>query len=132
MQCMPIALHQLPDDIDALKSLVADQLARNEQLQADKQAVDQKNEQLTARVLSLQEQLNLALARRYAASSEKLSPDQICMFDEAELDGEAAAGRDADTEADDDGIMVAAHKRKKRGRKNSRSWSAAVIMTVSY
>jgi len=115
MQCMPIALHQLPDDIDALKSLVADQLARNEQLQADKQAVDQKNEQLTARVLSLQEQLNLALARRYAASSEKLSPDQICMFDEAELDGEAVP--DTDVDADDDEIMVAAHQRKKRGRK---------------
>ena len=47
MQCMPIALHQLPDDIDALKSLVADQLVRNEQLQADKQAAEQKNEQLT-------------------------------------------------------------------------------------
>ncbi len=122
MQCMPIALHQLPDDIDALKSLVADQLVRNEQLKADKQAAEQKNEQLTTenqrykvQVLTLTEQLNLALARRYAASSEKLSPDQICLFDEAELDGEAVAGTDADT--DDDEIMVAAHKRKKRGRK---------------
>jgi hypothetical protein len=74
---MPIALDHLPNDINALKSLVADQVVRNEQLQADKQAVVQKNEQLTARVLTLQEQLNLALARRYAASSEKLSPDQI-------------------------------------------------------
>ncbi len=122
MQCMSIALHQLPDDVDALKSLLADQatkldqfVVRNEQLQADKQAVDQKNEQLTARILSLQEQLNLALARRYAASSEKLSPDQICLFDEAELDGKAALSTDAD--AGDDEIMVAAHKRKKRGRK---------------
>ena len=53
---MEIALDQLPDDIDALKSLAADQVARNEQLQS--------------RVLTLQEQLNLALARRYAASSE--------------------------------------------------------------
>ena len=41
---------------------------------------------LGAKVLSLQEQLNLALARRYAASSEKLSPDQIYLFDEAEAD----------------------------------------------
>ena len=31
---MPIALNQLPDDIDALKSLVADQAVRNEQLQS--------------------------------------------------------------------------------------------------
>ena len=124
MQCMPTALHQLPDDVDALKSLLADQLVRNEQLQTDKQAVDQKNEQLTTenqrykvQVLTLTEQLNLALARRYAASSEKLSPDQICLFDEAEFDSEAAAVADASVEADDDEITVAAHQRKKRGRK---------------
>ena len=122
MQGMPIALHQLPDDIDALKSLLADQavkldqfVARNEQLQADKQATEQKNEQLKVQVLTLTEQLNLALARRYAASSEKLSPDQICLFDEAELESVLASVADAD--ADDDEIMVAAHTRKTRGRK---------------
>jgi len=114
MQCMPIALHQLPDDVDALKSLLAEQLVRNEQIEADKQAVDQKNEQLKVQVLTLTEQLNLALARRYAASSEKLSPDQIWLFDEAELEGEAELGTAAD---DGDEITVAAHKRKKHGRK---------------
>jgi len=93
---MPIALNQLPDDIDALKSLVADQAVRNEQLQS--------------RVILLQEQLNLALAKRYAASSEKISPDQVCMFNEAETAVESAP----DT---DDEILVPAHKRKKRGRK---------------
>jgi transposase len=115
---MPIALHQLPDDIDALKSLVAEQLARNEQLQAEQQTVTQKNEQLKAQVLSLQEQLNLAIARRYAASSEKISPDQIFLFDEAEAAG--CAGADADDTAEpaaDDMVTVAAHQRKKRGRK---------------
>jgi len=114
---MPSALHQLPDDIDALKSLLVDQLVRNEQLQTDKHAINQKNEQLRFQVLTLTEQLNLALARRYAASSEKLSPDQICLFDEAEFDSETAAGTDAEAAADDGEIMVAAHKRKKRGRK---------------
>ena len=121
MQRMPIALHQLPDDVDALKSLVVDQLVRNEQLQVDKQAVDQKIEQLTTenqrykfQVLTLTEQLNLALARRYAASSEKLSPDQICLFDEAEFDSDAAADAEADG---GDEITIAAHQRKKRGRK---------------
>jgi hypothetical protein len=109
---MPIALDQLPDDVDALKSLVADQFVRNEQLQADKQAVVQRNEQLTARVLSLQEQLNLALARRYAASSEKLSPDQIRLFDEAEAESETDPAVDVD-----DVTIVPAHTRRKRGRK---------------
>jgi hypothetical protein len=54
---MPIALHQLPDDIDALKSLLADQLVRNEQLTTE-------NQRYKAQVLTLTEQLNLALARR--------------------------------------------------------------------
>ena len=94
---MQIAPDQLPDDIDALKSLVVDQAVRNEQLQS--------------KVLILQEQLNLALAKRYAASSEKISPDQVCLFDEAEADVPATE------DADDDVILVPAHTRKKRGRK---------------
>jgi len=96
---MPIALDQLPDDIDVLKSLVADQVVRNEQLES--------------KVILLQEQLNLALAKRYAASSEKVSPDQIRLFNEAEADSEAAATRDMDDEV----VVVPAHQRRKRGRK---------------
>ncbi len=103
---MPIALDQLPDDIDALKSLVADQLVRNEQLTTE-------NQHYKAQVLTLTEQLNLALARRYAASSEKLSPDQIRLFDEAEAESEATPAPDVD----DDVTIVSAHSRKKRGRK---------------
>jgi len=106
---MEKAQKQLPDDVDLLKSLVADQLALNEQLQADKQAVDQKNKHLEAQVLTLREQLNLALARRYAASSEKISPDQYLLFDEAETDTEI--------EWEDDEVIVPAHTRKKGGRK---------------
>ena len=106
---MERALDQLPDDVDLLKSLVADQLARNEQLQANQQAIVQENEGLKARVLTLQEQLNLALARRYAASSEKISPDQYRLFDEAETDTEAPP--------EDDEVIVPAHTRKKGGRR---------------
>jgi len=94
---MPTTPNQLPNDLDALKSLVADQAVRNEQLQSQ--------------VTLLQEQLNLALAKRYAASSEKISPDQVCMFDEAEADAPAIE------DTDDEVILVPAHKRKKRGRK---------------
>jgi transposase len=101
---MPIALDQLPDDVAALKSLVADQLARNEQLTT-------QNQQYKAQVLSLQEQLNLALARRYAASSEKISPDQIRLFDEAEVEAPTADLGEAET------VIVPEHARGKRGRK---------------
>lgn len=97
---------QLPDDIDALKALVAEQATRNA-------ALEQQNARQSVKILSLQEQLNLALARRYAASSEKVSPDQIRLFDEAE-----AESREAPDEAGTgDSIDVPAHTRKKRGRK---------------
>ena len=102
---MPNAPDQLPDDIDALKALVVEQAARVTRL-------EEKNVHLDAKVFSLQEQLNLALARRYAASSEKLSPDQIYLFDEAE----AVASTD-DTAELDETVEVPAHTRKKRGRK---------------
>jgi transposase len=110
---MPIQPHQLPDDINALKVLVAAQAAHNEQLLAQKQASEQENVRLNAKVLTLQEQLNLALARRYAASSEKLSPDQVNLFDEAEC----GANPEVDEEDDTEAISVPAHTRKKRGRK---------------
>jgi len=114
---MPIALHQLPDDIDALKSLLADQAIKLDHFVVRNEQLTTQNQRYKAQVLTLTEQLNLALARRYAASSEKCSPDQICFFDEAEVDSAAVDGTGADADSDADEIMVAAHTRKKRGRK---------------
>lgn len=101
---MKIAPDQLPDDVDALKALVADQAVRNEQLTTE-------NQRYKTQVLTLTEQLNLALARRYAASSEKLSPDQICLFDEAEAETQTAVFTEEET------VTVPEHTRRKRGRK---------------
>jgi transposase len=104
---MVIALDKLPDDIEELKSIVANQLALNKKLASE-------NQQYKHQVLTLQEQLNLAIARRYAASSEKISANQLRLFDEAELD----AGTDIpEDEPEDDSITVPEHKRRKRGRK---------------
>lgn len=100
---MPNVPKQLPNDIDALKALVLEQAGRVTRL-------EEKNVRLDAKVFSLQEQLNLALARRYAASSEKLSPDQIRLFDEAEVEVQEAL-------AEDNTVTVPEHSRKKRGRK---------------
>ncbi|MHB8456003.1 MAG: IS66 family transposase [Acidiferrobacterales bacterium] len=85
----------------------------NEQLLADHRAVSEKNAQLQTRVTILQEQLNLALARRYAARSEQGSPDQVRLFDEAEVDT-TTAQRDVSVA---EGVRIAAHTRQKRGRK---------------
>jgi len=106
---MEKAPNQLPDEVDLLKSLLADQAIKLDQAAAQKQQLLARNEQLESRILTLQEQLNLALARRYAASSEKISPDQYRLFDEAETDTEV--------EWEDDKIIVPAHTRQKGGRK---------------
>jgi len=70
MQNLP---DKLPDDVDSLKKLVTQQASRNAQLTTE-------NQHYRIQVLSLQEKLNLEIARRYAASSEKLSPDQLRLF----------------------------------------------------
>ncbi|MCF6226791.1 MAG: IS66 family transposase [Xanthomonadales bacterium] len=120
---MKEVLNQLPDDIESLKSLVVEQVlkltetsthnkrlaAQNQRYKADKQAVVQKNKHLKTQILTLQEQLNLALARRYAASSEKINPNQYRLFDEAETDQELPP--------EDAEVIVPAHTRKKGGRK---------------
>ena len=100
MQSLP---DKLPDDINSLKELVTQQASRNAQLTTE-------NQQYKTQILSLQEQLNLALARRYAASSEKLSPDQLRLFTEAETDGDLLEDDNEET------ITVPGHQRKKRGR----------------
>ena len=97
---------QLLDEVKSLKILLAEQAVQNQQLL-------QENQHISAQVLSLQEQLNLALARRYAASSEKISPDQIRLFDEAEQATVPALTNDELPEE----VLVPAHPRKKRGRK---------------
>ncbi len=99
-------LTPLPDDIDILKTLVAEQRALNTQLQAE-------NHQYKAQVLTLQEQLNLALARRYAASSEKIAANQLRLFDEAEVEVKGEPIEDIPSEP----IIIEAHTRQKRGRK---------------
>ncbi len=103
MLCMPIALDQLPDDVNALKALVVGQARKHDEVVA-------RNAQLQSKVITLQEQLNLALARRYAASSEKIAPDQIRLFDEAEAEVQTEP-------AEEDAITIPEHRRKKRGRK---------------
>jgi transposase len=113
---MPTVRAQWPDDIEALKSLLVEQITKHDEAAARAAELEQENRRIKAQVLSLQEQLNLALARRYAASSEKISPDQVRLFDEAEVGCAEADAADAEV-SDDETVAVAAHQRKKRGRK---------------
>ena len=105
-------LDQLPDDIEALKTFIANQattldgmIARNEQL-------SEQNQQYKSQVVLLQEQLNIALAKRFASRSEQLSPDQLRLFDEAEMTSSA----EAEVEPEES-VAVSSHRRKRGGRK---------------
>jgi transposase len=102
---MPAPLNSLPNEVSQLKSLLVNQTVLVKKLESE-------NQQYKHQVLTLQEQLNLAIARRYAASSEKIPAEQLRLFDEAELDIEAYP-----SEPEDDSVTVPEHKRRKRGRK---------------
>ena len=96
----------LPNDIEALKAVIA--------------LRDATIEHWMRRAELLQEQLNLAIARRYAARSEKSHPGQAQLFDEAECaacvpeipDGMAEAAGDESLET-----VSPAHPRQKSGRR---------------
>ncbi len=102
---MSSVLDQLPDNVDALKTLVVDHAARNEQLA-------EENQQYKSQVVILREQLNIALAKRFASRSEQLSPDQIRLFDEAESTSSAESKINPE-----ETVAVAPYRRKVGGRK---------------
>src|SRR5690606_34953861 len=110
-----------PDDVESLKALVLEQAGQLQDVTGQVARLTADNARYQARVITLTEQLNLALARQYAARSEKLSVDQLPLFDEAETEaadaGPEAGGGDAESETDADPIEVAGHTRKKRGRR---------------
>ena len=63
----------------------------------------------------LEEQIRQLIQKRFGASSEKYSPDQVSLFDEAEQEQELSD--EDDDEAEDDTLIVPSRTRKKVGRK---------------
>jgi len=94
------AAKDLPESIDALKQLVS---AKEQMLLAKDQ-----------RIAVLEEQLQLLTHKRFGASSEKASLDQLHLFNEAEATVEQSSETVA---ADADETTVPEHKRKKPGRR---------------
>ena len=94
------ATKNLPNDIDTLKALVV-----------AKEALVAANEQ---RIAELEELLQLALHKRFGASSEIANADQLHLFNEAEALSDATPEEPAGAETE---TSVAAYTRKKRGRK---------------
>ena len=114
---MPEAPTKMPSTVAALQALVAQQMAEKAEQQARLAELEHENKRQSARIFTLQEQLNLALARRFAASSEKLSPDQIRLFNEAEIDAQAAPAEDDTGDVIDvPGPAIALEFPRNRGR----------------
>ncbi|MDH5233103.1 MAG: IS66 family transposase zinc-finger binding domain-containing protein, partial [Gammaproteobacteria bacterium] len=96
---MKLKTDDLPNDIEALKDIIRIQQSRESYLQNQ---IDQ-----------LLEQIRLARHQRFGSQSEKSSPDQLGLFNEAETD-------QPDIETLDNtstGTTVQSHQRKKPGRK---------------
>jgi transposase len=116
---MAKAEKDLPESIEALKALVV----ANEELVFAKDKVISAKEQLLLerdqRIAVLEEQLQLLTHKRFGASSEKSSADQLHLFNEAEqTQSEATADEPGETPAaDDTETTVPEHKRKKPGRR---------------
>ncbi len=92
---MSLVAEQLPDDVDALKQLV---------LSYQGKAYHQQD-----RIDYLEEQLRLLLQKRFGASSEQQSIDQLGLFNE----GEAVENETVEA---DDGVTVQPHQRR-RGKR---------------
>ena len=94
---------ELPDDVEALKAIVAQVVAEKEAAIASRDAT----------ISALQEQIQLLLARRFAASSERVADGQLGLFNEAEeLDADTAPQPGDDKDAP---VAVVGHSRRRRG-----------------
>ena len=65
----------------------------------------------------LEERIRQLIQKRFSASSEKYSPDQVNLFDEAEQEQQEQEEDSNDQNPKDDEIAIPAHTRKKAGRK---------------
>ena len=96
--------NQLPNDVEALKALVLD-------LQAKQQQQHRKEQQYQKRINHLEEEIRLMLQKRFGASSEKLDIKQLGLFNEAE-----APESDQEEQRDTAATQVASYQRK-RGKR---------------
>ena len=136
---MDVRNDSLPDDVKLLKTLLLEQqqhfsqqqhnaqltIARQQKLidrverSADTQTkkvgvLQNKIVQHKTRIQILEEQLQLLRAHQFGQRSEKLfNPDQIQLFNEAEVLADEPQDEPGD-ESDDDTIDVPAHTRKRR------------------
>ncbi len=96
---------KLPSDVDGLQRMLLDVAATKEELEAELAAQQ-------AEIENLREQIRLLLHKRFGPSSEKLSREQLQLFNEAEGLVEKEQG-----ESSEPTVPVSAHTRVKAGRR---------------
>ena len=96
---MSTAALDLPEDVQALRAYI------DAQDRAHRLQLAQRDSQIAG----LKEQIQLLLAQRFGASSEKVSSAQLGLFNEAELEGVP--------EPEPEAVTVPAHERKRGKRK---------------
>ncbi|MCP4040388.1 MAG: IS66 family transposase [Gammaproteobacteria bacterium] len=99
----------LSNDLDTLRQLVLSQQQLIAEQRDENERQRKENEWQRIKIASLQEQLNILLHKRYGPSSEKVPPEQLRLFNEAEQDAETPVTEPETT-------TVTAHTRKKPGR----------------
>ncbi len=114
---MSTAPIELPGDLEALRDYA---LRQHERLDTQSHQLDEKASLIDAQsdeLRILREHIRLLKHHRFGRTSETSSDDQIRLFNEAEL-GEDGPVEDAAPEE----TVVAAHTRRKRGRKPLPDW----------
>ena len=99
----------LPDSIEDLRALV---LLQHGQLAEQAAKHEQTIGEYSEEVSRLHEYIRLLKSQHFSSKSERTTPDQMGLFNEAEALCDEAASQDC---AGDDAIEVPAHTRKKRG-----------------
>ncbi|HLP10038.1 MAG TPA: IS66 family transposase [Opitutaceae bacterium] len=87
-------------------------MEENALLREQNRLLAERNVELEIQIAGLREQINLLIAKRFGASSEKHSPDQLRLFDEAEKEAVEAV-----VEEDEETVEVSVHARQKPRRK---------------
>ena len=115
---MDSLLKTLPDDPAILRGIIVSFQAEKQAWESEKRIWESKAEQLEWHAQFLQEQINILIAKRFGRSSEKGDPNQLGLFDEAEQSEPEDGSEDPAGQTS----TVAAHERKKKGRKPLPDW----------
>jgi len=118
-----LSVEALPDDVETLRALVIERQSQLEEQRARLEDHEARIEAYREQIAQLEEWVRLLRGQRFGRSSEKVSPDQLGLFNEAEQTAEAVAREPEDEPAV---VSVPAHERRAGGRRPLPDWMERV------